>query len=460
MSEPMDSRPSILCADDRKDVGDALRLLLSPEGYVVECVTSPAAALAAVGARDFAVALIDLNYTRDTTSGGEGLTLLERMRALAPELPVLVMTAWGTIDGAVEAMRRGARDYVQKPWDNARLVATVRAHAMLSVEQRRNRRLESENQALRPAVAAWLGDSAPMREVVGLLDKIAPSDASVLVTGEHGTGKEMIARALHAKSPRSAGPFIAVNAAGLPAALFESELFGHVKGAFTDARADRMGAFELAHDGTLFLDEIGDMPLDQQAKLLRALQCGEVRPVGASRVRRVDVRVVTATNMDLRAAVADGRFREDLLFRLNTIELALPALRDRGDDVRVLAELFLRRTAKRYGRAGLTLSPGALPALQQYPWPGNVRELEHVIERAVLLATGNTLETADLRLATASGAARSVDAMTLEEVEVLLIEKALARSGGNVSTAAVALGLSRSALYRRLTTYGIRAAHD
>jgi DNA-binding NtrC family response regulator len=453
------SEQRILIVDDRPDVGEALRLLLTAEGYAVESVTSPAAALSSLAARDFVVALIDLNYTRDTTSGGEGLTLLDRMRTIAPELPIIVMTAWGTIEGAVEAMRRGARDYVQKPWDNTRLVATVRAHAMLSTETRRNHRLENENRALRPSAPTWLGDSPAMKAVLDTLDKVAKSDASVLVTGEHGTGKEVVARALHARSPRNTGPFIAVNAAGLPAALFESELFGHVKGAFTDARTDRMGSFEMAHEGTLFLDEIGDMPLDQQAKLLRTLQSGEVRPVGSSRVRRVDVRVVTATNVDLTSAVKQARFREDLLFRLNTIELALPPLRDRGDDIKALADLFLQRISRQYGRGSLRFSTEALRALRQYRWPGNVRELEHVIERAVLLASGGELAANDLRLASA-GAAASIEEMTLEQVEALLIEKALARSGGNVTAAAVALGLSRSALYRRIAAYGIRADHD
>ena len=458
MPDVIQRPPRILIADDQSDVLEALRLLLKGEGWLTRAAHVPAGVLALAEAEDFDAVLIDMNYGRDTTSGGEGLDMLPRLQALDPTLPVIVMTAWGTIDKAVEAMRRGARDFVEKPWDNARLLATLRTQVELARALRQGQRLESENRLLRPEGAPELVADAPsMQEPLRLMARVAPSDANVLILGEHGTGKEVAAHWIHAASARADRALVTVNVGGLSEGVFESELFGHVKGAFTDAKTDRIGRFELADGGTLFLDEIGNLSLPQQAKLLRVLQTGEFERVGSSRTRKADVRVLTATNADLHALAAEGRFREDLLFRLNTIELRLPALRDRREDIVPLAALFLRRYAARYGKPGLTLADDAIAALKGYPWPGNVRELDHVVERAVLMAGDTRVHAVDLgfRPGTAgSPGGKTLDEMTLDEVEQLVIRKALARHGGNVSLAARDLGLSRSAFYRRLERRG------
>ena len=456
MSHPGTRVSRVLVADDDADVLSALRMLLKSEGFEVETVTAPSRVLAALEARDFDAALVDLNYARDTTSGAEGLELLARIRSLDPTLPVVVMTAWGSVDGAVAAVRRGARDYVQKPWDNERLLHAIRTQIELGAALRTGRRLESENHLLRrEGVPEMLARSAAMRPVIELMERVGPSEASVLVTGEHGTGKELIARILHASSPRAARSLVTVNMGGLSEGVFESELFGHVKGAFTGAQADRVGRFELADGGTLFLDEIANVPLPQQAKLLRVLQTGEFERVGSSRTRTADVRLISATNVDLRNEVAAGRFREDLLFRVETVEIRLPALRERREDIPLLAMHFLERHARRYRKTLEGFDEGAVEALLAHPWPGNVRELEHAVERAVLLARDRQLHAGDLGLRPADAGAPPLDQLTLDEMERMLIERALKRHDGNVSDAARALGLSRSALYRRLERHGL-----
>ncbi len=450
--------PRILVADDQPDVVEALRLLLKSEDFEVETASSPAGVLHAVEQRDFDAVLMDLNYTRDTTSGREGLDLLTKLQALDSTLPVLVMTAWSSVEGAVSAMRRGARDYVEKPWDNDRLLQALRTQVELGRALRRSQRLESENRMLRDGakgLPTLIAESHAMQPVLRLLEKVGPSEANVLITGEHGTGKEVVARWLHGASPRASRPLVTVNAGGLSEGVFESELFGHVKGAFTDAKTDRVGYFELADRGTLFLDEIGNMPASQQAKLLRALQSGEFQRVGSSRTRRADVRVLTATNVDIRARVAEGHFREDLLYRLNTVEIHLPPLRERTEDIPLLAAHFLKQHARAYGRAVEGFDAEAARGLTAHSWPGNVRELEHVIERAVLLAQGDRIRAEDLALRGRPDGAAHLEEMTLEEVEAHLIRRSLERHQGNVSRAAEALGLSRSALYRRLQQYDI-----
>ncbi len=448
--------PRILIADDQPDVLQALRLLLKGEDFTVETTGSPGGVLAALERSDFDVLLMDLNYTRDTTSGMEGFDLLSRIRLLDAMLPVVVMTAYGSVEGAVEAMRRGARDYLEKPWDNTRLVAVLRTQVELGRALHRSQRLENENQTLRrEGLPTLIADSPAMRQVAHLMERVAPSDANALITGEHGVGKEVAARWLHAASLRATRPMITVNVGGLPEGVFESELFGHLKGAFTDAKADRMGRFELADGGTLFLDEITNITLGQQARLLRVLQAGELERVGSSKTRKVDVRVVAATNADVRQEVSAGRFREDLLYRLNTVEIRIPPLRDRREDLPGLAAEFLLHHATRYRKPVARFRPDAMEALLRYSWPGNVRELEHTIERAVLLVDGTEIRPADLSLSPPADAAARLDQLTLEEVERLLVQKALARAGGNVTEAARALGLSRSAMYRRLERHGL-----
>jgi len=400
--------------------------------------------------------IMDLNYTRDTTSGQEGLDLLSRIQAIDSVLPVIVMTAWGTVGLAVEAMRGGARDFVQKPWDNERLRTIVKTQIDLSNAIRRGLRLEAENRLLRAeGVPALIAESPAMQPVLQMISRVGPSDANVLITGEPGTGKEVVAKTLFAISSRAAKPMVTVNAGGLAEGVFESELFGHVKGAFTDAKTDRVGRFELADGGTLFLDEIANVPLNLQAKMLRVLEVGEMERVGSSKTRRVNVRVLSATNADVHAEAEAGRFRSDLLFRLNTVEIRIPPLRERREDIPALAAHFLSRYAARYRKQIQGLEPSALQAMLSYPWPGNVRELDHTIERAVLMASSGRITLADLGLSAPRISSASLEEMSLEAVESILIRKALARCNGNVSQAAEALGLSRGALYRRMEKYGL-----
>jgi DNA-binding NtrC family response regulator len=452
-----DSRtPCILIADDQADVLEALRFLIKGEGYQAEAVNSPAAAIDSVESRDFDAVLMDLNYTRDTTSGQEGLELLNRIQNLDATLPVIVMTAWGSVELAVEAMRRGARDFIQKPWDNARLSAILKTQIELGRALRKGQRLEAENRALRAErFPQLIAQSAAMRPVLDVISRVGPSDANVLITGENGTGKGLVAQTLHSVSLRSTRPLVTVNTGGLAEGVFESELFGHVKGAFTDAKSDRVGRFEMADGGTLFLDEIANISQGLQSKLLRTLETGEFERVGSSKTRRVDVRVFSATNADLGTAVAEGRFRQDLLFRLNTIEIRLPPLRDRREDISVLAAHFLRQHSEHYRKPITGFDEGAIKALLAHTWPGNVRELDHAVERAVLMAEAETVRSGDLGLRTGREGPPRLEEMSLEDVEALLIKKALARFNGNVSHAASALGLSRSALYRRLQRYGL-----
>jgi DNA-binding NtrC family response regulator len=450
------SPPCVLAADDQQHILEALELLLKPQGYKVETARSPELVREALATGTYDAVLIDLNYTRDTTSGQEGLDLLSEIVSLDSTLPVIVMTAWGNVRLAVEAMRRGARDFVQKPWENERLLTILSTQVELHRALQHAERLAAENRLLnaqgRPEFIATAPAMAPVLETI---TRIAPSDANVLVTGEHGTGKEVVARTIHALSLRASRPMIAVNTGGLAEGVFESELFGHVKGAFTDARTDRIGRFELADGGTIFLDEIGNVPMRQQAKLLRVIESGEIERVGSSRSKTVDVRLVSATNTDLQAASRNGEFREDLLFRLNTVEIHLPALRERREDVPVLAMHFLVNYASRYRRQVLGFDPAALQALLQYSWPGNVRELEHTMERAVLMCRTEQIQSADLGIGLPRQGSQNLEELSLESVESILIRKALQRFKGNVSQAAEALGLSRGALYRRMEKYGL-----
>lgn len=448
--------PRVLIADDQPHILDALELLLEPEGFQVEKARSPMMVLDALQTGSFDALLVDLNYTRDTTSGKEGLDLLTQIKALDSHVPIIVMTAWANVEVAVEAMRRGARDFIPKPWDNARLLTILRTQIDLHHAVKRAYRLEAENRMLRgPNLPDLIATAPAMQPVLSTITRIGPSDANVLITGEHGTGKEIVAQMLHGLSLRASRSLVTVNTGALPEGTFESELFGHVKGAFTDARMERIGRFELADGGTLFLDEIANVPMRQQAKLLRVLETGEMERVGSSKTRRVNVRVLSATNADLHVEVEQGRFRGDLLFRLNTVEIHLPPLRDRREDIPLLAAHFQNRYASRYRKQIDGIDPTALQVMLQHPWPGNVRELDHTIERSVLMARGTRIETSDLGLNQTRASSQALEDMSLESVESILIRKALTRCNGNVSQAAEALGLSRGALYRRMEKYGI-----
>jgi DNA-binding NtrC family response regulator len=448
---------TILVADDQSDVRDALRLFLKSQGYTTVAVGSPAAAIEAVTEKRFAAALVDLNYTRDTTSGNEGLTLLSDLKRSDPELPVVVMTAWGSIELAVEAMRRGAGDFIEKPWDNARLTSLLRNQVALGEARRREGRLVAENRLLHEQdTQDFIAASESMRTALALIDRIAPSDTAVLLLGENGTGKGLLARRIHARSLRADASLVQVNMGGLAESVFESEMFGHTRGAFTDAKSDRIGRIELADGGTLFLDEVANLPYAQQPKLLRVLEEGEFERVGSSRTLRSNLRVVSATNADLAQEVEAGRFRKDLLYRLNTVEVHVPPLRARVADILPLAQHFLVRLVARHGRGERRLAPSAQRALENYSWPGNVRELMHVIERSALLCARDVIEVTDLGLAAAPPAAETpTGTQTLTDVECTLIQEALARWQGNILKAAQELGLSRGALYRRMQKFGL-----
>jgi DNA-binding NtrC family response regulator len=463
--------PRVLIADDQPAVREALRILLVKEGYQVLLAALPKDVLQTIKSDDVSLVLLDLNYARDTTSGQEGLELIGQIKRLEGAPPIVVMTAWATIDLAVAAMQSGARDFIQKPWENARVIAIVRTQLDFAAAEQRGRRLESENQVLRSDAGLitsqkmahpsdfLIARSPAMNAVVETIQRVAPSDANVLITGENGTGKGVVARAIHEASQRADKAFVTVNMGGINENLFESELFGHMKGAFTDAKTDRAGRFEIADTGTLFLDEIGNIPLSQQAKLLRTIETGEFERVGSSKTRRVNVRLISATNADLPDEVEAGRFRRDLYFRLRTVELQIPPLRDRPEDILALAQHFLDRHAQRYNKQFGGIDSAAQKALLFHRWPGNVRELDHTIERAVLMADAGQIRPADLGLGDGNGQAGStgvrLEDMTLEEIEKALIKKALNRYGGNARRAAEALGLSRSTFYRRLQQYGL-----
>lgn len=448
--------PRVLIADDQRDVLEALRLLLKGEPFEVETVTSPAAAIACLDKLDIDAVVIDLNYTRDTTSGKEGLDLLRAIRERDADLPVIVMTAWATIDVAVAAMREGASDFIEKPWDNNRLLSVLRTQVELGRAVRASRRLQAENDLLRSSDVKFVAEASSMLPVMQLVARVAASDANILVTGEAGTGKGELARLIHARSNRKDRAFISVNMGGIADSIFESEMFGHVRGAFTDAKSDRIGRFELADGGTLFLDEVANIPLNQQGKLLRVLESGDYEPVGSSRTRHADVRVISATNGNLREMIANSAFRDDLLFRLNTVEIELPPLRERREDILPLATRFLENYKQKYGRELDGFARDATQALLNYAWPGNVRELSHVVERAVLVGNDAQVQAKDLMLTRRTEAGGSnLDQLTLDDAEQLLIRNALDRCDGNVQAAAEQLGLSRSAMYRRMEKYGM-----
>ncbi|MEM9533034.1 MAG: sigma-54 dependent transcriptional regulator [Pseudomonadota bacterium] len=455
----------ILVADDQRDVREALRLLLSKQGHAVRLAASPQEVLAAVQQGDISLVLLDLNYTRDTTSGREGLGLLEQIQALDTDLPIVAMTAWGSVDVVVAAMQGGACDFVEKPWDNNRLITVIRTHLARSAAERGARRYRDLARIQREDLVSSgtdgvVAESRSMKQVLKLARQVAKSDATLLITGENGTGKSLVADLIHSWSRRADQPFVSVNMGSIPEPLFESEMFGHVRGAFTDARESRTGRFELADGGTLFLDEVGNLPLSQQAKLLRVLESGRFERVGGSRTQTADVRVLAATNADLPTMIEEGRFRRDLLFRLNTVEISIPPLSDRPEDIPALTERFLADQCRRQGRA-VRCGRAAMDALLAHSWPGNVRELAHAVERAVLLCSGEEIGPQELAL---SGSGEKPlgdrEIMKLEEAERVLIRNALDRFDGHVLEAARALGLSRSAMYRRLEKLGIAPAGD
>ena len=457
-----------LVIDDNEDILTAVRLLLGGRGFDVTTATSPDALPALLREQAFDAILLDMNFQRDASSGKEGLHWLDRILTHDPEAAVVMMTAYGDVDLAVRAMKRGALDFVTKPWQNEKLVATLEAAMRLRRTRAEAERLRAQRDALADDLDGKLGEivgeSAAMQRVFETVRKVAPTDANVLVLGENGTGKELVARALHRLSRRADEGFVSVDLGALAESLFESELFGYVKGAFTGADADRPGRFEVASGGTLFLDEIGNIEPAQQQKLLTVLQTREVCRVGSTQARPVDVRLVAATNRPLYEMVKEGTFRQDLLYRINTIEVHLPPLRERGDDLRLLAEHFLGSYARKYGKEVEGIAESAFEKMAGYPWPGNVRELQHTVERAVILSDGPTLQPSDLLFSAPSDeqldaergeAMLELETFDLERVEREVIRKALSKHGGNISRAAEALGLTRKSLYRRIEKYGL-----
>jgi two-component system NtrC family response regulator len=456
----------ILIVDDDPSVAASLGLLLKRHGHPTRAARSQEEALTALREAEVDLVLQDMNFSRATT-GEEGLELLGQIRRLRPRLPVILITAWGSIALAVEGMKAGAADFVTKPWSNAQLLQAVETALSLAHQQEgKGAPASREELDRRFDVRALIGGEPRFLKILELIGRVAPTDASVLITGESGTGKELVAAAIHLNSRRKEGPFVKVNLGGISSTLFESEMFGHVKGAFTDARADRKGRFEMADRGTIFLDEIGEVDPAAQVKLLRVLQDRSYEALGSSLPRTVDVRVVSATNRDLAERVAAGAFREDLLYRLNLIAVRLPALRERRGDIPLLARHFLDLAAQGYRRPPIALADRALAWLQDQPWPGNIRQLKQTIERAVLVVDGDRLDAGDLvalsgleeREARGATALPSPGTMTLDEMEKAMIVKCLRHYEGNVTRVAEALGLSRAALYRRFEKYGLGPA--
>ena len=457
---------TILIADDDTSVLAALRMLLVSQHFQVVAVTTPEAVIEQLTNNEFSAALIDLNYQKDTTSGREGLALIEKIRALDDLLPIIVMTGYSSVEIAVEAMKLGAADFVQKPWVNERLLHSLRTQIQLREACKTGSKLAQENRLLKgqlhSSIDGLIAESAAMNDVLSQLQKLALSDMSILLTGENGTGKSLLAEYVHSCSARRQDPFIAVNMGAIAESLFESEMFGHIKGAFTDAKESRIGRFELAESGTIFLDEIANVSLAQQSKLLRVLEERQFEKVGSSKTQRVDVRLISATNADIDAMLRDNSFRQDLLFRLNTVSIHVPALRDRKEDIIPLAQSFIVQFAKKYQLSEATLSQQAIAAMLEYPWPGNIRELAHVIERAMFLCAQNRIEIQDLSLSHAqmpqnnnASQVAQWQQMSLDDIEKQVIEARLNAFDKNPQQVADSLGLSRSAYYRRLEKYDL-----
>ncbi|HYF66898.1 MAG TPA: sigma-54 dependent transcriptional regulator [Ohtaekwangia sp.] len=452
----------ILIVDDNEDLLKAAKMHLKRHLAQVDIEKNPEAIPALMHNEDYDVILLDMNFTRDVSSGSEGYYWLERILQIDPSAVVVLITAYGDIQMAVKAIKAGATDFVLKPWENEKLLATLYAAMRLRqsrdvIENLKNKN-EAINSALNERYSEILGHSASMQKIFQTIDRVAKTDANVLILGENGTGKELIARAIHRNSIRQKQNFVGVDLGSITETLFESELFGHKKGAFTDAKDDRAGRFELANGGTLFLDEIGNLSMPLQAKLLTVLQNRKVSRVGSNKDTPVDIRLICATNMPLYEMVKENRFRQDLLYRINTIEIEIPPLRERFEDIPLLANHFLKHYADKYTKPVSTISEGAMSRMHKHPWPGNIRELQHAIERAVILSNSNVLQPEDFNFSPTNhkeDGQINLDQYNLEEVEKLLIRKVLKKYNGNITQAATELGLTRSSLYRRLEKHGL-----
>jgi two-component system, NtrC family, response regulator HydG len=449
----------ILMVDDDEDVLLAAKMLLKKNNHQVIIEKNPNKIPFLLNNDTYDVILLDMNFSKDTTSGKEGFEWLKVIKEKEPDAVVIMITAFGDVEMAVRALKEGATDFVLKPWQNEKLIATISTAIKLKKSYNEVDKLRKAKEMLEEQISQpfrdMIGNSAPIKDVFALIDKVAKTDANILILGENGTGKELVARAIHQKSLRKDNSFVAVDMGAVTETLFESELFGHKKGAFTDAREDRPGRFELANGGTLFLDEIGNLSMSLQSKLLSALQSRQVTRVGSNQSIEVDIRLVCATNMPLHQMVAEGKFRQDLLYRINTVEINIPPLCERIDDIPMLAIHFLNYYAKKYRKDVLTISPEAMNKLKKYAWPGNVRELQHSIERALIMADSQTLQESDFLFSRKGNEAHNNDTLNLDEVEKSAVMKAIQLHNGNISKAADELGLTRASLYRRMEKYGI-----
>lgn len=445
--------------DDDEDVLLAAKMLLKKHNYQVIIEKNPNKIPFLLNNDVYDVILLDMNFSKDTTSGKEGFEWLNKIKERDPQAVVIMITAFGDVEMAVRALKEGATDFILKPWQNEKLIATISTAIKLKKSYNEVDKLRKAKQMLEEQISQpfrdIIGSSPSMKEVYDLIDRVAATDANVLILGENGTGKELVARAIHQKSLRKDNSFVAVDMGAITETLFESELFGHKKGSFTDAREDRPGRFELANDGTLFLDEIGNLSLNLQSKLLSALQSRRITRVGANTSVEVNIRLISATNMPVEQMVKDGRFRQDLLYRINTVEIRIPPLSERVDDIPMLATHFLDVYSRRYHKEILSISPDAITKLKKYAWPGNVRELQHSIERAVIMADSNTLQGSDFLFSRKGDVSVNPDTLNLDEVEKAAVVKALQLHNGNISKAADELGLTRASLYRRMEKYGL-----
>jgi DNA-binding NtrC family response regulator len=451
----------VLIIDDNQDILQAARLFLKQHTTLVHTENDPKSIPSCLKNETYDVVFLDMNFAKGATSGQEGFYWLDRILEIDPSIIVILITAFGDVDMAVRAIKEGATDFILKPWQNEKLLATLSA----ALKLRRSRMEASSLRSRQKQLSAdldqpfhdFIGISPAMEQVFEIIQKVGQTDANVLILGENGTGKELVARALHRHSPRSGEVFISVDMGALSESLFESELFGHVKGAFTDAREDRTGRFEIASEGSLFLDEIGNLPLTLQSKLLRVVETRSITRVGSNKAIDVDVRLICATNLPIQDMVAQKEFRQDLLYRINTVELQIPPLRERPEDIPLLIEHFLKIYSKKYKKNVKRLNTTTLKKLEKYHWPGNVRELQHAIERAVIMSEEEVLQPADFFFAAAEGGADGVvfDNYNLDSIEKTIIRKVISKYGGNISHAAKELGLSRTSLYRRLEKYGL-----
>lgn len=455
----MNEGGKILMIDDDEDVLLAAKMLLKKSGHQVIIEKNPNKIPFLLNNDTYDVILLDMNFSKDTTSGKEGFEWLKQIRERDPNAVVIMITAFGDVEMAVRALKEGATDFILKPWQNEKLVATISTAIKLKKSYNEVDKLRKAKQMLEEQISQpfrdIIGQSDALNQVFGLIDKVAKTDANILILGENGTGKELVARAIHQKSMRKDNSFVAVDMGAITESLFESELFGHKKGSFTDAREDRPGRFELANGGTLFLDEIGNLSMSLQSKLLSVLQSRQVTRVGANQAIDVDIRLICATNMPLHQMVNEGKFRQDLLYRINTVEITLPPLSDRIDDIPMLANHFLNHYSKKYRKEVLSISPEAMNKLKKYPWPGNVRELQHAIERGVIMADSPTLQESDFLFSRKGTDEIASDTLNLDEVEKAAVVKAIQLHSGNISKAAEELGLTRASLYRRMEKYGI-----